>query len=194
MHVAKNGRLLHVWGYLFSFSPFSFSCVVFFFFYFYIIVCRWSEMIHAFFYYSFHLKLLLLVVAYLTLRLFLFSLRRMFFLHRIAHIFTCIAFICKCFVLSYSCWLLASLSLSRLHTAEVDYPLYSAIVDGVWAFAVCLAICWCLFSVCAGFLVFLLFRYYLSSLYFDVLFFSSPSNVCIPIWNISSALGCCHCI
>lgn len=43
------------------------------------------------------------------------------------------------------------LPLSRLHTAEVDYPLYSAIVDGVWAFAVCLAVCWCLFSVCAGF-------------------------------------------
>lgn len=40
----------------------------------FIIVCRWSGMIHAFFYYSFHSKLLLLVVAYLTLPFFFHSL------------------------------------------------------------------------------------------------------------------------
>lgn len=136
-------------------------------------------MIHAFFYYSFHLKLLLLVVAYLTLRLFLFSLRRMFFLHRIAHIFTCIAFICKCFVLSYSCWLLASLSLSLGYTQLRLIILFIQLLLMVFEH---LPFALLFVGVCSRcVLVFLLFRYYLSSLYFDVLFFSSPSNVCIPI-------------
>lgn len=136
-------------------------------------------MIHAFFYYSFHLKLLLLVVAYLTLRLFLFSLRRMFFLHRIAHISTCIAFICKCFVLSYSCWLLASLSLSLGYTQLRLIILFIQLLLMVFEH---LPFALLFVGVCSRcVLVFLLFRYYLSSLYFDVLFFSSPSNVCIPI-------------